>query len=190
MEIVDIFGNLPELETPRLRLRKLVPSDAEDLFAYAADPEVVRYTSWEPHRSIENSHAFLVSVIAAYEAGDVANWGIEHRAERRLIGTCGYIWWNISNASAEIGYALSRAYWNQGLMTEAAQAVVDFGFREMGLNRIEARCEVPNVGSARVMEKVGMRYEGTLRQVVFAKGQFRDLKLYAVLRQEWSRVPC
>jgi len=70
-------------------------------------------------------------------------------------------------------------------MTEAIRAVIHFGFREMGLNRIEGRCRVDNVASARVMEKAGMEMEGVLRQHVYAKGSFHDMKVYAVLREEW-----
>ena len=81
---------------------------------------------------------------------------------------------------------LNRRYWGQAYMAEAVRAIVGFGFRELGMNRIQARCDVPNIGSARVMEKVGMAFEGVLRQQLFEKGTFRDIKIYSILRSEWA----
>jgi ribosomal-protein-alanine N-acetyltransferase len=93
------------------------------------------------------------------------------------------------HARAELGYAIGRAWWGQGLMTEAVVEAIRYGFEELGLNRIEARCLTYNIGSARVMEKAGMTYEGTIREQVFYKGSFDDLKLYSILRREWVAAP-
>lgn len=184
MEIKDIFGNLPSLETERLSLRKLSLDDSQDLFEYASDVEVAKYTTWEAHKSIQDSLQFIRSVLEQYEKQQVAAWGIEYRRNGKFIGTCGFISWVPHHARAEVAYALSRKYWRQGLMTEAVRAVVAFGFRTMQLMRIQAVCEVENVASARVMEKVGMKFEGTLREYMFAKGHHRNLKMYSILRRE------
>lgn len=87
----------------------------------------------------------------------------------------------------EIAYALNRAYWGNGYMPEAAAAVLAFGFDTLQLNRIEARCEVDNLPSERVMQKLGMQFEGVLRQHVQVQGRYRDLKLYSILREEWQQ---
>lgn len=186
MMIEDVFHNIPTLETERIILRRLRMADAEDLFAYASDPEVARHVVWDTHRSIEDSKSFLGSVIEQYNNGMVSSWGIEERASGTLIGTCGFVYWNIDHARAEIGYALGRPYWGRGYMTEAAGRITAFGFESMKLNRVEARCEVPNVGSARVMQKIGMSYEGILRQQMFVKGKYQDLMMYSILRSEWK----
>jgi ribosomal-protein-alanine N-acetyltransferase len=89
------------------------------------------------------------------------------------------------HARAELGYVLSREHWGRGLMPEAVRAVIRFGFGRMGLNRVQARCIAENVASARVMEKAGMAYEGTLRESEFIKGAYRDMKLYSILRREY-----
>jgi ribosomal-protein-alanine N-acetyltransferase len=170
-----------------LWLRKLRPDDAADLFAYASDPAVAQYVTWEPHKSIEDSKTFLDFVVQAQQNGEVTGWGMELKAEHKLVGTCGFVSWNIRHGRAELGYALGRDYWGQGLMSEAVQAVLAFGFETMQLHRIEALCEVPNIGSARVMEKCNMRYEGTLRGRFYVKGSHRDLKIYSILRDEWTR---
>ncbi|MBX6342671.1 MAG: GNAT family N-acetyltransferase, partial [Thermomicrobiaceae bacterium] len=86
-DAVDAFRDLPRLETERLALRPLRLADAGDVFAYASDPEVARYTSWEPHRSIEESRAFLRQVLAAYAVGRTGTWGIVDRASGRVVGT-------------------------------------------------------------------------------------------------------
>jgi ribosomal-protein-alanine N-acetyltransferase len=187
LRIDTVFSNLPALETQRLLLRKMSLDDANDLFEYASDPEVSRHTTWEAHQTIEDSHAFLGSVVELYKRHQVASWGVVHKQDAKFIGTCGFVEWLPHHARAEIAYALSRSYWGQGYMTEAVRRVVDFGFRVMALHRIEARCEVENIGSARVMEKTGMIFEGVLRGHMFAKGRHRDLELYSILRDEWAR---
>jgi ribosomal-protein-alanine N-acetyltransferase len=185
-EIAALFGNLPVLRTERLKLRRMTLDDAANMFVYASDRNVTRYTSWQPHRGIEDAQAQLARVVARYERGEVAGWGVEFRADGRFIGTAGYMRWDVDNRCAEVGYALSRAYWGQGLMTEALRAIVAFGFEQMQLNRIEAHCDADNIGSYRVMEKVGMQYEGTLRQRYLKDGAFIDVRHYSILRHEYE----
>jgi ribosomal-protein-alanine N-acetyltransferase len=186
--VETIFGDLPSVQTERLLLRPLSVDDAADVFAYASDPEVSRYTAWESHMTLDDSKAFLATVADLYTTRQVAPWGVEHRADRKLIGTCGFANWNVKHRRAEIAYALSRRCWNRGYTTEAVRAVLDFGYRVMGVNRIEARCDVLNVASARVMEKAGMTFEGILRQHMLVKNAYVDLKLYSILREEWARA--
>ncbi len=185
MKFGEISRNLPTLETDRLILRKMTPSDAEAVFAYASDPEVTRYVVWDTHRSIQDSRAFLELAVQKYKSGGEPDWGIVYKGDHRFVGTCGFVGWDGDHARAEIGYVLSREYWGRGLMPEAVRAMIAFGFERMGLNRIEARCIAENTASARVMEKVGMIYEGTLRQREFIKGAYRDMKLYAILKSEY-----
>ena len=182
MTALTLFGDLPILETERLLLRKIRASDARDFYEYASDAEVSKHSTWSAHQSLADTRLFISSILNHYEAQHVAPWGIEHKADRKLIGTCGFASWITYHHRAEIGYALARSYWSQGHMTEAVRAVLRYGFDEMQLNRIEARCKLENIGSARVLEKVGMTCEGILRQHMFIKGHYHDLKLYAILR--------
>jgi ribosomal-protein-alanine N-acetyltransferase len=181
----DVFRELPTLETERLWLRKLRPDDLDDIFEYASDPEVAKYTTWETHKTPADAHTFLASVLERYQTGQIAVWGLEHKSDQKLIGTCALHDVVPHHARAELGYALSRSYWNKGYMTEAVHAVIDFGFGTLQFNRIEAHCLPENIGSARVMEKVGMTFEGTLRQHMFVKGKYDDLRMYSILRSEW-----
>ena len=175
---------IPRLETDRVILRALTWDDLDDIYAYASDPEVAASTTWEAHKTRDDSREFLGRVMSWYDDGFGGPWGLQLRATGRVIGTCGLAI-TPQHGRAELGYALGRAHWGQGLMTEVVREVIRYGFEELGLNRIEARCIPSNIGSARVMEKAGMTYEGTIRGQVYVKGSFNDLKLYAILRREW-----
>ncbi|MBA3424377.1 MAG: GNAT family N-acetyltransferase [Rubrobacter sp.] len=181
------FGELPRIETERLLLRKVTLDDAPDLLVNTSDPEIARYTTWEPYDSIEEARRFLGSVISNYERGEPANWGLELRESGRFIGMCGFMqdFWEPEYACASLGYAIGREHWGKGLTTEAVRAAIAFGFEHLTLNRIEARCVAENTASERVMQKAGMSYEGTLRDNVFRKGRYWDYKVYSILRVDF-----
>ncbi|HET8569732.1 MAG TPA: GNAT family protein [Candidatus Limnocylindria bacterium] len=174
----------PDIATERLLLRRMRMDDADAVFEYARDPDVARFTSWYPHSSVEDSRRFLEWIVASYERGDGANWGIELRAERRFVGTIGF---GVSptHRSAEVGYALARPLWGRGLVTEALVAVLDLAFGTVGLHRVIARCEPENTGSWKVMKKVGMTFEGIQREAFYAKERFADLMVWSILDREW-----
>jgi len=161
-------------------LRALVPEDADDIFAYAADPDMAQYTLWSACTTLEDSQQFIAWIIG----GSLACWAIVQPATGRVIGTSFLHSHHARHHRAEIAFNLAQAAWGQGYTTEAAQAVIRAGFTHYDLNRIEGTCMLGNVASARVMEKVGMRCEGILRHYVFAKNAFHDMKLYAILRED------
>ncbi|MGB3205642.1 MAG: GNAT family N-acetyltransferase [Crinalium sp.] len=183
MDNSEKLNYLPDLKTQRLVLRKIKLSDAEDMFEYASDPVVAKYTTWTAHQSIEHSKRFVNKILEFYNTHQLTVWGIVD-TNGKFIGTCGFGELQLIDARAELGYALSRKYWGKGYMTEAVTAVINFGFSNMPLNRIEARCEPENIASLRVLEKVGMKYEGLLRQHIYSKGTYHDLKIYSILKQE------
>ena len=187
MQVENVFSQLPQLATRRLVLRRLRESDVDDVYAYACDPDVARHTSWAPHTSPDESRQFVRRVLDAYHEKRVANWGIELKAERKIIGTGGFIAWDPQHGTAEIGYAMGKPYWGQGLMTEAVGAILEFAFTRMELNRVVIRMDPRNTGSWRVAEKCGCRFEGISRQAVHAKGAFRDLMVWAIVREDWAR---
>jgi ribosomal-protein-alanine N-acetyltransferase len=184
----QIFQRMPSLETPRLLLRKVVMSDATDLYAYGRDPEVARHVLWEPYRSESDARVYVRFLHRQYRNDQPSSWGIVYKPENRMIGTIGFMWWNRDHNSAEVGYSLSRAFWNQGIMSEALRETLRFGFEVLGLHRIEAQHERDNPASGRVMEKVGMRREGTLFGRLYNKGRYVDVELYAILREQF-RAP-
>lgn len=181
------YNYMPDLETERLRLRKLTMRDAQDIYTYSKDPQVAKYVLWDAQTSISEARAYLRFMLRKYRLGEPASWGIEWKATRQIIGTIGFMWIQRENASAEVGYSLHRGYWNRGIMTEALQELIRYGFGNMNLNRIEAQHETLNPASGAVMRKCGMTREGTLRQRLMNKGKFVDVDLYAILRKDYVK---
>lgn len=186
MDHETIFANLPVLETEHLFLRRIQRSDAAAVFDYARDPEMTHYTLWSHHKKMEEAEFYVEQMLASYRAGKPTPWAVIHKESRRMIGTAGFIRWQPVHERAEIGYAIGRNWWGKGYASESSRAVVAFGFKTLHCNRIEAMCDVHNTASARVMEKIGMRYEGVLRQYLYAQGSYHDVKIYAILHSEWG----
>ena len=182
---LEVFGHLPNLVTDRLIIRAARMTDAQDIYDYSRDPEVARHVLWDAHRSIHQTRAYIRYLLRQYRNAAPSTFVIALKSTGQVIGTIGFMWVQPDNRSAEVGYSLSRQYWNQGIMTEALRAVVQFGFAKLNLNRIEAQHECDNPASGHVMLNAGMRFEGTLRQRVYNKGRYADVNLYAVLRQDY-----
>ncbi|WP_075617962.1 GNAT family N-acetyltransferase [Paenisporosarcina indica] len=185
MKIEKIYGDLPILETERLILRKVILEDIEDMHLYGSDEEVSKYVTWNTHETKSDTKDFVEFVLNKYENKQVSPWGIEYKENGKFIGTIDFVWWQPNQKIAEIGYVISKDYWGKGLATEVAKEIIKFGFEEMNLVRIQARCDVENIGSARVMEKAGMSFEGIIRKGIFVKGKHRDLKMYSILIEEF-----
>ena len=184
----DMLTYMPDLMTPRLRLRRLTMRDAQDIFRYSRDPEVARHVLWDAHRTVGDSRAYLRYMLRRYRGHEPASWGIEHLDSGRIIGTIGFMWIQEDNNAAEVGYSLARDFWGQGYMTEALRAVLQYGFDGLNLNRIEAQHETTNPASGAVMRKCHMQHEGTLRSRLFNKGRYVDVELYAILRRDYNRL--
>ncbi|MEP7136339.1 MAG: GNAT family N-acetyltransferase [Chloroflexota bacterium] len=181
-DLKTLFTPFPVLSTPHLILRALRSTDLDDLYEYASDPEIDRYVPWEHYKNIEEARENLNEFIDEYEKDGLGAWGIEHRADKKLMGIINTSIPHRINRRVEIGYTISRAYWGQGLATEAAREVVKFGFEKMDLVRIEAVVLPENKASARVLEKAGMKFEGLLRSYQIWRGEPRDLNMYAIIR--------
>lgn len=180
------FLDTPKLETERLILRKITLDDAGDIFHYANDKEVSKYLLWYPHNTINDTKEFINFTMNRYKKDESGDWGIVLKQNYKLIGSCGFVNFNKQHLSAEIGYVLCKDYWNRGLMTEAVKRVIKFGFEDMNLNRIEAMHDIENIASGKVMQNVGMKYEGILRQKIFKKGKFCDCCLYSILKTDYK----
>jgi len=177
---------IPKLESERLILRELSENDIDDIFEYASDPEVSIFLPWNTHISIDESKDFLKMSHKSFQTTDNIDWGIELKSESKLIGAISIRKWNDDNRCGDIGYVLSRKYWGKGITTEALRSVIKFGFEKLNANRLEAHCDENNTASYRVMEKVGMKYEGTLREKVLVKGKFINIRFYSILRREFT----
>lgn len=182
----NIFKNLPQLETERLILRKINMNDAKDLFAYGSNPEITKYVCWQTYKSKEDAVSFINKTLEQYSNGAVSPWGIVIKEHNKLIGTCGFIRYDPDHNKGELAYALSCDYWNKGIMTEAVKKIIEFGFENMDLNKVQARCIKENIGSEKVMIKSGMKFDGILRNDILLKDNYFDLKVYSILKTEYS----
>jgi RimJ/RimL family protein N-acetyltransferase len=177
-------SNIPTLTTDRLLLRPFTMDDVERVTGLLQTPDVAATTLYVPYPySSEDAATWIATHPHAAELGQSLNWAICDREDGLVMGTIG-IDINAYHNRGMLGYWMGVPYWGQGFTSEAAQAVVDYGFAARGLHRIEATCMPHNIGSSRVMEKAGMTYEGTLREYYRKADGFRDAAMYAVLRSE------
>ncbi len=176
----------PDLVTGRLVLRSLGPEDSMQIATLASDPGVSEYILEIPHPYTGPlAQEWIAGLAAAYDAGTDVVFGISLRNSGELIGVIGLLSIHREHSRAKLGYWIGRPYWNFGFATEAVGGLLDFGFRVLGLNRIYAFYMAGNPASGRVMEKCGMRHEGTLRQHIRKSEQFVDIAAHGILREEF-----
>ncbi len=181
------FSTFPTLKTERLILREITSDDALAVFQLRSDYQVTRYNLGAPYTHISQARRLVRQIREDYAKQDTLRWAITLQGgSGRLIGMCGYNYWHRRDRRASIGYDLARAYWQQGIMTEALRAMLRFGFTRMDLNRIEADCTVENEASARVLLRLGFQPEGVQRDQYFEEGRFWDLRLFALLRRDYA----
>lgn len=175
------------LHTPRISLRPFVDADAAALFEHARNPNITRFTLWEAHRAISETQAFVGEYARLrYREGMPEPYAITLPPDPNPIGSCGCFWASRPNQAMELGYWVAEPYWGRGIAVEACRALVTHVFREIGPERVQARVIAGNVGSCRVLEKLGFRYEGTFRSALYRRDRFEDLLIYAVLKGEWN----
>lgn len=173
------------IETDRFVLRRFRLEDTEDMYAnWASDPEVARFLTQPTHSSVEVTKSLLADWIPGYEDGGYFNWVMEYKETGKAIGNISVVKLNENTKAADTAYCMSRAYWGQGLMPEALNAVMDYLFDVVGLNRIAACHDANNPKSGRVMEKAGMKQEGILRAAGKNNLGICDEVWYAMIRND------
>ncbi|MDZ8225034.1 GNAT family N-acetyltransferase [Nostoc sp. ChiVER01] len=175
------------LETHRLLMRDFVEADWQAVFTYQSDPLYLRYSYWT-HRTQKDVCEFVQMFIDQQKEQPRTKFqlAIILKAENQLIGNCGIRVNDPEMREANIGYELNTQYWGQGYATEAAQAILKFGFEKLRMHRIWSCCVAQNVASVKVLEKIGMRREGHLRKKELIKGKWYDNFIYAILDHEWK----
>ena len=187
MSTTNAFTQFPTLTSHRLILRQMQPTDADDFFAIKSDPEITIAYGQEPHRSSADTQAWMHRHRDYYERREALFWSMTLKGVDTVIGSCTF--WNFDSGfhTAEIGYELHRAFWQQGIMTEAVACTLSYGFRELGLHRIEAVILANNMASKRLLRKLGFMYEGALRQRNFFRGEYQDQLYFGILSDEWLK---
>lgn len=182
-------SEFPAIETRRLVLRPWEIADAPDVFRFTSDPEMYRYSRHEPRSSEDVVKQGIERWLGLPPESRRPSWVIVLKESGRVVGFIGFNQIDRVHASGRLDYAVARVLWGRGIATEATRAVIRHGFDVARLNRIDAYCFAGNVASQRVMEKAGMIYEGTLRQVYYIKGAHWDIRFYSVLAGEWKADP-
>jgi len=169
----------------RIVLRLLAPRDAPALFALYADRDVMRYWNHAPWTTLAQAQQAIVEACADYRTGASLHCAIVHRDTGALIGSCALYGFATQNRSASVGYMLAKAYWGHGYLGEAMRLLLDHGFHERGLNRVEAEVSIQNTGSCLALARLGFMWEGSMRERWIVDGVKHDTVAYGLLRDDW-----
>ena len=176
----------PILQTNRLTLRPFTLADVPEVQRLAGDRDIAATTLHIPHPYEDGAAEQWISKHQQeFEQGEQLTFAITHRIEHYLIGCIGLSSISREHETAEVGYWIGKPYWNQGYCTEATAAVLKYAFEDLKLNRVHARHFKNNPASGRVVQKVGMKYEGCLRQHFKKWGNYQDAETYGILREEF-----
>ena len=176
----------PMLETERLVLRKITLEDTDALFSLYSSPEVVKFINLEVMERPDQAVELIARFEALRESGQGLRWGVFLLEDNRLIGTCGYKEWDAGRFHAEISYDLAPGNWGSGYMREALVAILDYGFHQMNLRRVEGLVDPADTRSHNLLTGLGFRMEGLLREHDYIKGQFQDDMVFALLHHDWE----
>lgn len=174
------------IETDRLILRRYKIEDADAMYKnWASDSEVTKFLTWQPHPSVDVSRSIIEDWLKKYSDEKYYQWAIVLKDNgNEPIGDISVVHMNEDISMVHIGYCLGRAWWRRGIMSEALKAVMDFMFDTVEVNRVESRHDPRNPNSGKVMQKCGMKYEGTLRSADRNNQGICDACYYALLRSE------
>lgn len=181
------FPKFPTLTTDRLLLDVLSINDAQDLYEIRTNSDVLEFMDSAPHADLEESKIFIQASIGQYAAGTGISWAIKMKGEEDVIGYFSYWRMDHKNQRGEIGYALKPSHWGKGIMTEVFNAVIPFGFHQLGLHSIEANINEANARSQAVLEKIGFQKEAHFRENYFFNGKFIDSIIYSLLESDLKK---
>ncbi len=175
-----------ELHTQRLILREFVSADWPSVLAYQRDPRYLQYYAWTD-RAPDDAQRFVQMFLdqQAERPRRKFQFAVTLKTSGQFIGNCGIRQATAGAHEADIGYELAPDQWGHGYATEAARAVVHFGFAELKVHRVWACCVADNTASAHVLEKLGLKLEGRLREKEYYKGRWWDTLIYGLLENEW-----
>ena len=188
--MLDLCQKMPTLapdflDTPRLHLRRLNSSDGPGLFNIFSNADVARYLSAPPVASPAEVEKKLGDMISHYAGDSAFQLAVTRKDTGELIGTCTI--WNIysQNRRGEIGYVLAKPFWGSGYMSEALSALINYIFNEKQFHRLEADIDLRNVSSATILERLGFKREGLMRERWIVAGEISDSALYGLLASDW-----
>lgn len=185
----SVFSVFPDMHIGDFIMRNMREEDAEEYYKYHIDQEVARYVTEEClPRDVMQARAEIRYNRELFTYRHSIYWGIAEKYTDRLIGSCGFNYWNKDHRRAELSYDLSREYWGRGIASRAVNAAIAFGFDRMNLNRIEATVPADNDRSLNLLRRFGFRREGLLRQQKLLNGKFTDMLIFSLLRGDTSET--
>lgn len=183
--LVFNFAPFPNLETNRLNLRRLTSADVNEILALRSNPEIMKFIPRPLMKTKEEALEFISVMDTNVNNNNVINWAITTKEDDRLIGMIGFYRMKPENYRAEVGYILSAEFHGKGIITEALERVIQFGFEEIGLNSIEAVIDPENFGSEKVLLKNNFVKEGHFKEHTFFDEKFLDSVFYSLLKKNY-----
>jgi len=177
---------IPVITATRLLLRPLADADVPALFEQFSDPEITRFWSSPPLVTIADAQTLLDEINDEFQRGELLEWGLERLDTPGVIGTCALSHLDLGNRRGEIGFSLRRNAWGNGYMSEMLPVLVDYAFTDLGLHRLEADVDPRNAASIRLLEGLGFRQEGHLRERWRITGDVQDSLIFGLLEPEWA----
>jgi RimJ/RimL family protein N-acetyltransferase len=190
---IDIAATLaglpafPQLQGKRVRLRGPRNDDADALFALFSDPAVMRYWSRPPMTTLGEAQGLIGEMLDSFEQRSLFNWMVTARDDDAVIGTCTLFRIDPRHRHAEIGYALRSDHWGRGIASEAVALVLDWAFRRLDLQRVEADIDPRNDGSRQLLARLGFSSEGVMRQRFFVGDDATDSEIFGLLAEDWQQ---
>lgn len=174
------------IETSRLIIRDFILEDWINVHSYASNPKVTEYMLWGPNNETETK-SYVNQQLEKQQANDRTDFefAVILKDTNQFIGGCGIY---IKELNAEIGYCFNADYWGNGYASEASKALLRLAFEEFKVHRVYATCRPGNMGSAKVLSKIGMKKEGHLREHIWAKGKFHDSYLFSILESDIKEI--
>lgn len=172
----------PVLETDRLILRLLENKDSKDIFSIFSSENVTKYYGMFPMKELSEAEQLILKFKNSFLEEKSIRWGIEIKQSKQIIGTCGFHNWNKRHFRAEIGYELGEQFWKKGYAKEAVLAIIDYGFKNMELARIEAVTYPENTASKNMLNTLGFEYEGLLKKYAYFRNKHQDLNMFSICK--------
>lgn len=189
LDISDRLTNFPELETERCILRAITPNDIHDVFEYMSDDKVTQYLPWTTASTLDEAQERMDRYLIMFEKQTGIVWGIVNKSNNKLMGI--FLLWQfvLPHFRAEIGYALGSKWWRQGFTMEVASTVLDYGFNDLKFHSMEAHIDPENIGSQRLLEKLGFVQEAYFRENYYDKNldEFTDTAVFSLLKSTWHK---
>ena len=177
------FTPFPALQSENLFLRQISLNDDQEVFELRSDPETMKFIPRPLAETIEDARKFIIDCNASIEKNEYLNWAIARKEDNKLIGMVGFFRIQPENFRGEIGYILNPNFHGKGIMKEAVDHALQYGFEILGFHSIEAVIDPRNIGSEKLLQKTGFIKEAHFKENFFYNGEFLDSVIYSRLNK-------